>query len=290
MHQKIENDDLLTPFVDTVLWAVTTNCNLRCTYCAVSIPTYKGHDFDLSSVDRVAEEFASASVRLVQISGHGETTIIPNWHVIAHEFSSRGIAVCITSNFGKAFSDEEIDALARMDFINISIDTIDRDLLRDLRRKVDIRTILHNMALVRLRALRLGKEAKFNWQCTLSDVVIDDLSDWMQMGLLNGVTIFTLGNLIEHHELPDTPRHPAKLDEAGLNKTCRTLQSLAEVAARSGAQLVIQPGIIEGLNESLAKYGHNEPFSIVLPSKPSTIVEQQPKSRRLFNRIVGSPK
>ena len=178
-NSAIQPGDLLTPFVDAVLWEITTNCNLRCTYCSVSLPIYRGEDFDLARIDALTEEFATAKVRMVQISGHGETTMIPGWQEICQAFTRHDINVCITSNFSKMFSDAELDALARMVHITVSIDTVDRELLKNLRRKVDLRTILYNVAMVRLRAERIGRKPHFNWQCTLSDAVIDGLPDWI---------------------------------------------------------------------------------------------------------------
>jgi pyruvate-formate lyase-activating enzyme len=281
----LTDDDLLTPFVDTVLWAVTTNCNLRCTYCAVSLPIYRGEDFDLARAEALAEEFATAKVRMVQISGHGETTMIPGWQAIGHAFTRHDINVCITSNFSKVFSDDELDALARMVHITISIDTVDRELLKNMRRKVDLRTILYNMQLVRLAASKLGREARFNWQCTLSDAVVSGLADWFDLGILNGVKKFTLGNLIEHEGLPDSPRHVAKLGKPQLLAACDRITELARLAHSASAELEIQSGIIEGINESLARYGENQPFALptfapdVPPTPPNT------KPRTLFERL-----
>src|SRR5262245_27101486 len=79
LRDMVTDEDLTTPFVQTVLFAVTTRCNLRCTYCAVSLPGYSGEDFDVAGFDRLVDGFAKASVNLVQISGHGETTMIPGW-------------------------------------------------------------------------------------------------------------------------------------------------------------------------------------------------------------------
>jgi hypothetical protein len=61
-----------------------------------------------------------------------------------------------------------------MAWITISIDTVDRELLKQIRRKVDLRTILYNMQAIRLRAANCywrepvcyGREPVFNWQCT----------------------------------------------------------------------------------------------------------------------------
>ena len=277
--RKIEPnaEDLRTPFVDTVVFAVTTNCNLRCTYCAVSLPDYRGEDFDLSRVEDLAESFSAAKVSLVQISGHGETTMISGWEALSRSFADRNIEVCITSNFSKVFSDAEVDTFARMSWITISVDTVDRKLLKQLRRKVDLRTILDNMAVIKSSARRLGLSPAFNWQCTLSGDVIFGLIDWFELGLANGVTVFTLGNLIEHPGLPNSPRHPARLDKDRLRAACDVLVNLANQIRSAGVSLVIQPGIIEGINESLGRYGINAPL-VIQPAPP-------PKHRRLFARL-----
>jgi MoaA/NifB/PqqE/SkfB family radical SAM enzyme len=77
----------------------------------------------------------AAKVAYVQISSHGETTIIPNWRAYCKYFQDSGIHVTITTNFATVFSDSEIDAFARMSSNTISIDTVDRELLKQIRRK-----------------------------------------------------------------------------------------------------------------------------------------------------------
>ncbi|MBX9646085.1 MAG: radical SAM protein [Xanthobacteraceae bacterium] len=269
-QRKFTDADLSTPFVEVALWEVTTNCNLRCTYCAVSAPGYRGSNFDLSRIGEVADGMAAAKVRLVQISGHGETTIIPHWEAICREFTLRDIAICITSNFSKVFSDSEVDALARMTHITVSIDTIDRKLLKSLRRKTDIETVLYNMTLIRLQAQKLSLTPRFNWQCTLTDAVTTGLADWFRMGTLCGVTTFTLGNLLEYEALPDSPLHPARLDLPELLAACEDIKQLSLLASASKAELKVQPGIMEGINESLVRFGVKSPFRLPQP-QPSSI-------------------
>ena len=268
---KFCESDLLTSRIDIVLFETTTNCNLRCTYCGVSSPSYIGSDFDLSRISDVVSSMVSANVRNVQISGHGETTIIPNWHVHCREFQDAGIGVSITSNFATVFSEAEVDALARMSSITISIDTVDRDLLKAVRRKVDLRTILYNMQLIRLGSLRIGgREPTFNWQCTLTDVVVSGLKEWVQMGLLTNVKSFTLGNFLEHNGLSEVlereraliPRHVAHLDAQSLAEACASISEAVSLARSKGASVVVQPGIVEGINARLGALGVNAPFSV----------------------------
>jgi Radical SAM superfamily len=267
----LTDDDLLTDHVDAVLLAATTNCNLRCTYCAVSQPWYTGHDFDFTHIEKLVREMVAAKVVCVQISGHGETTIIPNWEAYCKYFQDSGIHVLITTNFSTLYSESEIDAFARMSAITISIDTVDRELLKQIRRKVDLRTILYNMQRVRLRAVTdYGREPVYNWQCTLSDLVAPNLPEWVQMGLLNGVTKFTFGNLIEQKGLPMVlarekaiiPHHVAKLELEPLQAACRSLTEAVVIARQAQAAVEMQPGIIEGINARLGELGVNTPFAI----------------------------
>jgi Tfp pilus assembly protein PilF len=265
-------EDLLVDAIDTVIFTATTNCNIRCTYCAVSLPTYVGDVFDFSRIEMLADEMARMNVRVVQINGHGETTMLPAWETYCGHFLSRGIEVCITSNFSRIFSEVEIDALARMSVITISIDTVDRELLRRVRRKVDLRTIIYNMQAVRLRALTgYNRYPVFNWQCTLSDLVARQLCDWVQMGLLNGVKHFTLGNLIELPALADVlaadgipvPRHVAELERDDLVAACEIIREARRLAVQGGAGVTIQPGIAEGIGARLAEFGMNTPVNLL---------------------------
>jgi hypothetical protein len=274
--------DLLTDHVDIVLFETTTNCNLRCTYCGLSLPWYVGQDFDFSRIEKLVQEMVAARVAGVQISGHGETTIIPNWEAYCKYFQDHGIAVAITSNFAIVYSEAEIDAFAKMGCITISIDTVDRELLKQVRRKVDLRTILYNMQRVRLRSVgHYRREPNFNWQCTLSDLVVPGLPEWVQMGLLNGVTNFTFGNLVEYKELPEilardravVPRHVARLEREPLLSACRSIAEAVSLAQTSNANVVMQPGIIEGINARLAELGVNTPFEI-----PHRVCEAAPAS------------
>jgi hypothetical protein len=263
------------------------------------LPTYVGQDFDFSNIEKLADEMVAANVKDVQISGHGETTILPDWERYCSYFQNRGLTVCITSNFSKIFTDEEIDSLARMREITVSIDTVERELLKSIRRKVDLRTILYNMQKIRLRSLtRYRKPMFFNWQCTLSDLVVFGLSDWVEMGLLYGVKTFTLGNLVGHKfvaevmkkENAPVPRQVAEMEKEQIVKACRVLNEACSLALSSGAIFLIQPGIIERINESLQNYGIREPFTLSNNHSGSIVSILINIKRRIKNSFYGRRK
>ena len=65
------------------------------------------------------------------------------------------------------FSDDDLDALAKFDAIQISFDSADTQMVRKLRSKADLRTIAFNIIQLRQRARELGRTLSLVVNCTL---------------------------------------------------------------------------------------------------------------------------
>src|SRR5205823_2860277 len=79
----IAHDLLVSLPAREVRLSLTTRCNLRCVYCAVSQSTYQGSDMTAdvahqatAAILRIALEH---KLRAVHVNGHGETTFVPGW-------------------------------------------------------------------------------------------------------------------------------------------------------------------------------------------------------------------
>jgi hypothetical protein len=72
-------EELEARSIECLLLTVTTNCNLRCTYCCVSQPWYIGQNLDISRLDHFISELSDYKVGLIQVNGHGETTTVEGW-------------------------------------------------------------------------------------------------------------------------------------------------------------------------------------------------------------------
>lgn len=83
---------------------------------------------------------------VVSVNAHGETTQFGNWVEICERLKAAGTQLNIVSNFARYFDDQEVAALAAFEGIRISLESVDRDLLRDIRRHVDLRIVLHDLA------------------------------------------------------------------------------------------------------------------------------------------------
>jgi molybdenum cofactor biosynthesis enzyme MoaA len=143
--QRNPLDLLASGPIREIRFDLTTRCNLRCVYCAVSLPDYVGSDMPIEMASQTVTAIAGLMRynphNPVSINGHGETTFMRDWVNISQQLLDRNIPIRITTNLAKRYSGIEIGILARMHMIGVSIDTSDPDLLRRMRRKVDINRI-----------------------------------------------------------------------------------------------------------------------------------------------------
>lgn len=150
---------------------ITERCNLRCTYCAVSQPNYKGIDDDSGTGVIGGREFPAKKldqlinslslyneIKLIAVNGHGETTYYKNWHVYCGKLVDAGHNVTIISNFARIFESIELDTLARFQSISLSLDTVDEKTLKVVRRKVELSNIVKNIDSIRQRAAELNTQ------------------------------------------------------------------------------------------------------------------------------------
>jgi MoaA/NifB/PqqE/SkfB family radical SAM enzyme len=200
-------DPLLEPGpIRQVRLDLTTRCNLRCVYCAVSHPSYRGTDMS----DAVAKKAIALIVYLAQhydlepvdLNGHGETTFRANWTDCCFELLEHGVPLRLTSNFAKPFDMNELEALACMENIAISIDTADERLLQRLRRRVDLRQIMTSMTLVRAAALKLHRPApKFGFISGVYDKNALEWEAFARFSIAAGISYMIIWNLAEHSGL-----------------------------------------------------------------------------------------
>ena len=82
----------------------TTNCNLKCVYCASRQLGYKAMDLDLSRFDAILGDLKRRKVSLVSVHGHGETTTVNQWHDYCERLLDQGMRLDITTNLAKPLS------------------------------------------------------------------------------------------------------------------------------------------------------------------------------------------
>lgn len=270
--------------------AFTTNCTLRCTYCAVSQPYYQGRTLHIDDVDNLIAELKSLSLKVVGISGHGETTMIPEWEKTAQKFVDSGFSVTLGTNFAREMTSEEVNVLAKMANINVSIDTVDRKLFREIRRAGDLRTVFLNIIAVRAQAILLGIPGpRFVWNCVVSDAVVHDLPRWVASGIALGAKGFHLLNLIKYPDVKDggrNVRHPSTLLASEAHTALRAIETARKLALSKGAAFIAQASLEESLKEAIKTSD-----SLETSERVSSFVSEISTENEIFpvNRISVQP-
>ncbi|WP_328984478.1 radical SAM protein [Thiorhodovibrio winogradskyi] len=185
---------------------VTGRCNLRCTYCAVSQPEYLGHDMSEETFQRIMRmSDMNPKQTRIMLNGHGETTYHPDWMKMARQLLAGGFKVDILSNFAKPFIPEEIALLAQMSVIQISLDTVDRQKLKSIRRHVSLGTILTNMHQVRAKARAIKTKPAWSLSCGVYEQSVPGLEDLAWFAIEAGFASITLWNLVSYPAVNHNP-------------------------------------------------------------------------------------
>lgn len=177
---------------------VNEECNLRCTYCAVSQPGYAGKRMEAQVLDAVLDMIGESPHVRVDLNGHGETSFHPKWVDFVERIHALEVEATILSNFAKIFSPAEVDAFARMGVIQISIDSVDEHLLRNIRRKVSLATIRLNIRNIRSRASALGLSPRWSISCGVYDLNLASLPGLARFAIDERFEMVTFWNLIEY--------------------------------------------------------------------------------------------
>ena len=244
---------------------VTTSCNLRCSYCQVSDPSWKPKTLAKDSVMKILGEFKNLNTSLIHLHGHGETTIIDGWTEYADTLLEANIEVSLCSNLSKHFSDKEIDILSRLTGLTVSLDTLDPDLFKKLRRGGDIKHVLHNMIRIMTVAHKYSRPLRISWSIVVCDLSVWGLLDLTHCGIMLGVTGFTFSNL----GVNETPKnatevnHVAEMPIEDCRKAVNIFEKIKALCKMKNVAYDLKHGMIDSMMEKIYNKGQKP----ILPMK-----------------------
>lgn len=237
---------------------LTSRCNLRCVYCAMSQPAYKGMDMDLARLPALLDEMKLRRPAEILANGHGETTLLPGWERHCLSLKASGARLRMITNFARPLRAEEAAAFARFDGLEVSVDTADPALLRRLRRGDDLRSILSNMLAVRRAAEAIGLPGPaFTWSCVVSDKNAALIPDLARLAVRAGVVCLNFCNLTQYPDVPgaETVRHISTLEGEALEAAVKGLLGGVRLARGNGLNVYLQDGLLDSVDARLSGAG-----------------------------------
>lgn len=245
-----QEEDLLTAHTTSnVLLEFTSRCNLRCVYCAVSQPEYRGIDMDFLDFENLIDSLRERKVTLVSVNGHGETTMVKGWESYCARLINAGFRLHLISNFARPFSDDEAAVLAKFYSIEVSCDTFDPLLFAQMRRGGDVRTIIYNIGKVRAAALQLRIPGPmFSLSCVVADRNVLRLPEFAQYGLASGIRRFRFMNLTKMKDLGGgaiNVRHIGELEPEDREEAHRAMQESFAIIEKNGGVYFCEPGLLD---------------------------------------------
>jgi MoaA/NifB/PqqE/SkfB family radical SAM enzyme len=233
---------------------LTRDCNLRCTYCAASQPNYRRITLGTDEIELAIDGLREMRANSVALNGHGETSTVKDWHHTIARIARWGARINLTSNFARAFTDEETDALLSLTSIVISLDTDDAELLAKTRRGLHLETVLDNIERLQGRASERGvKCPKLIASCVVHTHNVMHLDRFVRFCLRQGIRGFGFCNLVEYPEIPGALHvgHVAGLPREELAAAKRKIAEAKGVAFSRGADCEIQSGLLDAIDQAL---------------------------------------
>lgn len=183
---------------------LSNRCNLRCIYCNQSVcadtnPFYKA-EFPEKYAQMSLEALAATGITSLIPSVEGEITLYPHWYKVYSEFHRKhpGIALTITTNLNRIYSDEEIELLTQHDILDISCDTLDEKLYSKLRVNGKLDMLLQNLSKIKEKAIENGRwdHIIITIHVVLCDLTWRSLEDVSNFAFENGYGL-NIGNYEE---------------------------------------------------------------------------------------------
>ncbi len=170
--------------IDYLRIAVTDRCNLRCRYCmpAQGIDFVKRKDIlDYDEILRLSKIFKEEGIKKVRLTG-GEPFVRRDMDVLVSELCKIFEQVHITTN--ATLIHEHIDILKHPHIkgLNISIDSLDPELFKDITRRDEFKIVHENIML----SIKKNIPIKLN-MVVMKGINDHEIIDFVNFGMEHGV-------------------------------------------------------------------------------------------------------
>lgn len=220
----------------------TNRCNLRCVYCPQgSHPDEYHADLTAESFEEIYSFVIEHKIKEAGMGYYGEITMIDDWWKPVRRLIDAGVQVSTTTNGATVLSPDEIATFARFKYIEWSIDTFDVQTLKEVRKKVDARTIVHNYHLLRSYCLLHDVPMPdIRWTGVLSLAVADQMPQFVAYASSCGVTNMNFNEIAVYEGAPMKGLSVVdQADDEVFERAAKKVDEAVAVAKRLGIRLSI---------------------------------------------------
>lgn len=244
---------------------VTTRCNLRCSYCLVSSPNWVERTIGDGMLTKVLHQLVERNPKVIHLHGHGETTIVEGWTKYANILLDKGVNVSLCSNLMKTYDELEIDVLSKFSHLAVSLDTIDAELFKRLRRGGDIKQVTYNLVRIMSKAKSHNRKLRVSFSVVVCDKNITHLIDLTNYGVQLGISGITLCNL----GVIDTPKnaldvkHLSQLSQEECGAAIRILSQVQMICKVNDITCDLKYGIMDSLLNRFTSGGMKQSLPVI---------------------------
>ncbi|HEY3384850.1 MAG TPA: radical SAM protein [Vicinamibacterales bacterium] len=223
---------------------LTDSCNLRCRYCHQSMPEFTATRVMTSELfDAVVDHLRRYPEAVVDLTGAGDLTAAPDWCARCKRLLDLGVRLATTVNLARLLTPDEVETLSKVSWLNVSIDCLDIDVLRSLRRSADARTIVYNLMAVRTaQILRSdGQARRLSILAVLSADAVTHLDRLAAFGSAVGADSLGIRDLVEYPTIDENAASIWSLDGGAARKAVSTVRAAIDLASRHGLTLDVPP-------------------------------------------------
>ena len=192
------------PSLQYVVLETTTRCNLRCIHCAVNeennLGNYDAGDLPIELFYQLLSMLQEFRPK-VQLSGHGETLLHPNFIEMLEKAIHLGCRVNFQTN-AMLLTPRKVEKIVRpeVDTLAISIDAASPELFEKIRRRARLDKILENIRLINELKKRLHTDRpQLGFEFVAMRQNIHELPSVVRMAGELEVANFQIAELVEYN-------------------------------------------------------------------------------------------
>lgn len=178
---------------------LTNNCNLSCIFCPRSKITRKKGYMDIKTYRKIIDDAVISNIDSINLHGFGEPLLHPNLIYMIQYAKEKGINnVSFNTNGVLLTEDISLKLIeSGLDFIKISIDSIDKEIYKHMRIGADLEKTIKNVSyLVQLKSKQNKLDFKIGIQVMVTNVTFEEnVIDYILENIGTSIDIVSYGFL-----------------------------------------------------------------------------------------------